>query len=246
MVDSSLPSKGDEQPHDSNIQQVLDTSTHNGVMDGEKKTHVERWNGYCSDRGAISVKLLIDEGILAPGDGVLSVEYKGMVRTADLLEDGRIRVDIDGDIMMFDSPSAFSIFIKRLVNPTRKADDGWKSVKYNGTLLEKFKVELAKQSLPFDESVEKRQKIVVTEQPVPPASPVRAPRVRNVEHAGVGADSTEYTVELREYSEPQPFDLCVSPFAEAIIDFHAHLCYDEVMGVLMGTVSEDHPLPERK
>ncbi|WPT12649.1 MPN domain-containing protein [Picochlorum sp. SENEW3] len=291
MVDSSLPSKGDEQPHDmSNIQQALDSSTHNGVIEGEKKTHVEDGTGTAaigndmddeetateSDsylekttrhswgaeeggpssashgevvsrkratrggyRGAISVKLLIDEGILAPGDGVLSVEYKGMVRTADLLEDGRIRVDIDGDIMMFDSPSAFSIFIKRLVNPTRKADDGWKSVKYNGTLLEKFKVELAKQSLPFDESVEKRQKIVVAEQPVPPASPERAPRVRNVEHAGVGADSTEYTVELREYSEPQPFDLCVSPFAEAIIDFHAHLCYDEVMGVLMGTVSED-------
>lgn len=39
MVDSSLPSKGDEQPHDSNIQQALDTSTHNGAMEGEKKTH---------------------------------------------------------------------------------------------------------------------------------------------------------------------------------------------------------------
>ncbi len=34
--------------------------------------------------------------------------------------------------MLFDSPSAFSIYIKRLVNPTRKADDGWKAVKYQG------------------------------------------------------------------------------------------------------------------
>lgn len=30
----------------------------------------------------------------------------------------------------FDSPSAFSVYLKRLVNPDRKADDGWKTVKY--------------------------------------------------------------------------------------------------------------------
>jgi hypothetical protein len=34
--------------------------------------------------------------------------------------------------VLFDSPSAASIYIKRLVNPTRKADDGWKSIKYGG------------------------------------------------------------------------------------------------------------------
>jgi hypothetical protein len=34
--------------------------------------------------------------------------------------------------LFFDSPSAFSIYLKRLVNPARKADDGWKTVKYLG------------------------------------------------------------------------------------------------------------------
>jgi hypothetical protein len=34
--------------------------------------------------------------------------------------------------LYFDSPSAFSIYLKRLVNPARKADDGWKTVKYLG------------------------------------------------------------------------------------------------------------------
>lgn len=210
------------------------SASHGEVVSRQRKRATR---GGCG--GAISVKVLIDEGILAPGDGVLSVEYKGMVRIADLLEDGRIRVDIDGESMVFDSPSAFSIYLKRLVNPTRKADDGWKSVKYKGTLLEKFKVELAKQSLPYDDGLYKRQKMVLAEQPEPPASPVRAPRVRRVEHAGVGADSKEYTVELRDYQESQPFELCVSPYAEAVIDFHAHLCYDEVMGVLLGTISDD-------
>ncbi len=32
----------------------------------------------------------------------------------------------------FESPSAFSINVKRKVNPDRKADDGWKAVKYAG------------------------------------------------------------------------------------------------------------------
>jgi hypothetical protein len=33
---------------------------------------------------------------------------------------------------VFTSPSAFSIFVKRLFVPSRKADDGWKSVLYQG------------------------------------------------------------------------------------------------------------------
>ena len=49
--------------------------------------------------------------------------------------------------MTFESPSAFSIFLKRLVNPARKADDGWKTVKYNGRFLEQFKLELARRRL---------------------------------------------------------------------------------------------------
>lgn len=32
----------------------------------------------------------------------------------------------------FESPSAFSIRVKRKLNPERKADDGWKAVKYAG------------------------------------------------------------------------------------------------------------------
>jgi hypothetical protein len=41
--------------------------------------------------------------------------------------------------MHFDSPSAFSIFVKRLTTPGRKADDGWKTVRYAGQQLERYK-----------------------------------------------------------------------------------------------------------
>jgi hypothetical protein len=39
----------------------------------------------------------------------------------------------------FQSPSAWAIYVKRLANPDKKADDGWKSVRYgdrDGPMLE--------------------------------------------------------------------------------------------------------------
>ena len=52
------------------------------------------------------------------------VEHKGMDRSH--------RCCVIGTT--FESPSSFSIHVKRLVNPSRKADDGWKTVKHNGQL----------------------------------------------------------------------------------------------------------------
>ena len=51
---------------------------------------------------------------------------------------------MQGQSLAFESPSAFSIYLKRLINPARKADDGWKTVKYDGKFLEHYKVELAR------------------------------------------------------------------------------------------------------
>lgn len=40
--------------------------------------------------GGITLKLLIDEGILEPGENVLTVEYKSSITSASLAADGRI------------------------------------------------------------------------------------------------------------------------------------------------------------
>lgn len=40
--------------------------------------------------GSVNLKVLIDEGILFPGEDVLSLEYRGIRETADLHGDGRI------------------------------------------------------------------------------------------------------------------------------------------------------------
>ncbi|KAG1678189.1 hypothetical protein FOA52_016126 [Chlamydomonas sp. UWO 241] len=87
--------------------------------------------------GAITMRQLIASGFLEPGVQVVYVEYKGATTHGDLTEAGHIKCNG----LTFESPSAFSIYIKRLVNPTRKADDGWKAVKYAGKLLEHYKDE---------------------------------------------------------------------------------------------------------
>lgn len=43
---------------------------------------------------------------------------------------------------VFKSPSAFSVYVKRKINPGRKADDGWTSVKYLGEVLSSYRSKL--------------------------------------------------------------------------------------------------------
>ena len=40
-------------------------------------------------------------------------------------------VQREHDMRLCAAPARCSIYLKRLVNPTRKADDGWKTVRYN-------------------------------------------------------------------------------------------------------------------
>lgn len=94
--------------------------------------------------GAVTLRSLIEDGFLAPGEGNMCVEYKGSITFGDLCADGKIRYKG----MTFESPSAFSIYLKRLVNPGRKADDGWKTVKYGGHFLEKYKMAYVMKTLP--------------------------------------------------------------------------------------------------
>lgn len=60
------------------------------------------------------------------------MEYKSNITYGSLAECGRIKCTIGGTELTFESPSAFSIYLKRLINPARKADDGWKTVKFEG------------------------------------------------------------------------------------------------------------------
>ncbi|GMH42659.1 hypothetical protein BSKO_10578 [Bryopsis sp. KO-2023] len=82
----------------------------------------------------ISLASLIRSGVLAAG-GYLSVTAYGETHTAVLLHSGAIQFKGRD----FASPSSFSLFVKQIYNPTKKADDGWKSVCYKGKPLEDFR-----------------------------------------------------------------------------------------------------------
>ncbi|KAI8471503.1 MAG: hypothetical protein J3K34DRAFT_230637 [Monoraphidium minutum] len=72
----------------------------------------------------ITIKDLIDNGLIAPGPGAVTVTYKNRVTAGDLAEDGGI--DFGGQ--RFATASAFSVHVKRLQTPSKAGDDGWRSV----------------------------------------------------------------------------------------------------------------------
>ena len=89
----------------------------------------------------VTLAHLIDAGLLLPGPGALSTSYeeaKTKTRVdarGDLLPDG----SIDWNGVNYVSVSAFSLAVKRSVNPGRKADDGWKCVRFRDEILDAVK-----------------------------------------------------------------------------------------------------------
>ncbi|XP_015279865.1 PREDICTED: MPN domain-containing protein, partial [Gekko japonicus] len=72
-----------------------------------------------------------------PGEGVLSIYYLGKKFLGDLLTDGKIVWQETGQV--FNSPSAWATYCKKLVNPAKKSGCGWASVKYKGQKLDQYK-----------------------------------------------------------------------------------------------------------
>lgn len=85
----------------------------------------------------VTLGMLLDDGVMEPGEKCLSIDYLGQKFVADLLPDGRIRWPEANQV--FNSPSAWAIYCKKLVNPSKKSGCGWASVKYKGKKLDQFK-----------------------------------------------------------------------------------------------------------
>ncbi|XP_039622908.1 MPN domain-containing protein [Polypterus senegalus] len=88
-------------------------------------------------RRGITLRVLLKDGLIEPGDGVLSIHYLGKKFIGDLLADGKIRWVETGQL--FNSPSAWATYCKKLVNPAKKSGCGWASVKYRGQKLVQYK-----------------------------------------------------------------------------------------------------------
>ena len=93
-------------------------------------------------QSSITLKHLVDYGVLEAGPHKVFIVYSQSnaehTWSASLRNDGII--EWSGE--EFATPSAFAMYVKRLVNPMKKADDGWKTVKYgnfSGPTLEAYK-----------------------------------------------------------------------------------------------------------
>ncbi|KAG7674157.1 hypothetical protein KSW81_005993 [Nannochloris sp. 'desiccata'] len=92
-------------------------------------------------RGSVSLVDLVESGVLVAGRGKITCSYKGQTVAATLTEDGSI--EYQG--RKYQSATAFSIFFKRTITPSKQGDDGWKSVFYDGRPLEHYRKILQEQ-----------------------------------------------------------------------------------------------------
>lgn len=68
---------------------------------------------------------------------LLCVSPQGKKFLGDLMTDGKIVWQETGQV--FNSPSAWATYCKKLVNPAKKSGCGWASVKYKGQKLDQYK-----------------------------------------------------------------------------------------------------------
>ena len=67
----------------------------------------------------------------------MSIDYLGQTFKGDLLPNGQIKSQETG--LFFKNPSAWAIYCKKIVNPSKKSGCGWASVKYKGRKMDHFK-----------------------------------------------------------------------------------------------------------
>lgn len=85
----------------------------------------------------VSVGMLMRDGLLEPGVGVMAVEYMGQTFRGDLLAEGQIRSHETAEV--FSSPSSWAAHCKKIVNPDKRSGCGWSSIRYKDKKLEHYK-----------------------------------------------------------------------------------------------------------
>jgi len=213
--------------------------------------------------GLVVMRRLIEGGHVRPGPGVLSTTLFKEETKADLLEDGTVawRRD-DGEVSTFKTVSEFRLAVVRVRNPERKVDNGWDWVKYEGKKLGEYKRLLPPAPAPAPKqkreprapkapkasTPKKRRKKLDDDERTYSSyvkksnAPAREKRERRSASRAVfeafddrGQDLQMVTCsKYNGRSRKQPFEITITRAAELVMDFHAHLCSDEIIGFLGG------------
>ncbi|XP_035377957.1 MPN domain-containing protein isoform X1 [Electrophorus electricus] len=233
-----------------------------GAEEGELRVSAGR--GSVLTRRGITLRVLLKDGLVESGDGVLSIHYLGKNFVGDLLTDGKIRWVETGQI--FNSPSAWATHCKRLVNPAKKSGCGWASVRYRGQKLAQYKTSWLRKYQPSadvslasegedDEMAEDEEEDAKAAFPAEEKNRKSKPESHDVSvvqrrgdrervpvrYCSLGtrdvARDPHTLVELSAFSAInrfQPFNVAVSSNVLLLMDFHCHLTTSEVVGYLGG------------
>lgn len=139
--------------------------------DGKKKGKGKKSGRTSLSGRGVTLKMLLDDGVLTVEEGCMSIDYLGQRFVADLLPSGKIKWE--GSDKLFNSPSAWAIHCKKLVNPTKKSGCGWASVKYKGKKLDQYKSTWFRKQRPLFQSDKAAPSTPVTS----PPSVIRTPAI---------------------------------------------------------------------
>ena len=188
--------------------------------------------------GKLTLSILLSEKLIEPGDGVMSIDYLGQTFKGDLLSIGKIRSLETG--LIFNNPSAWAIYCKKIINPAKKSGCGWASVKYKGRKMDYFKNVWLKRKAQRDAELAKNeaaQALTALSAGLARPEESRENMVR-VSQLGPGLNSSHsHFLELENWTldgRMQPFTISVSTSAMLVLDLHSHLSTDSVCGYLAG------------
>ncbi|XP_050790152.1 MPN domain-containing protein isoform X2 [Gopherus flavomarginatus] len=203
-------------------------------------------------RRGITLRVLLKDGLIEPGEGVLSIYYLGKKFLGDLLPDGKITWQETGQV--FNSPSAWATYCKKLVNPAKKSGCGWASVRYKGQKLDQCKAAWLKKHQPNapaaeeslvsegeEEELAEEDEAEAREDNGPHGKRLESKNRTPVRYCTLGsrdsARNPHTLVEVTSFAainKFQPFNVAISSNVLLLLDFHSHLTRSEVVGYLGG------------
>ena len=194
--------------------------------------------------GKLTLSILLAEKLIEPGESVMSIDYLGQTFKGDLLPMGKIRSVETG--LIFNNPSAWAIYCKKIINPAKKSGCGWASVKYRGKKMDYFKNIWVKRKAQREAEMAKNEAAhaltflsegIISDQKEASPQPAAVNLMTSSSPASRTSAPSDLYIELDNWTQDgrmQPFSLSVSSSAMLVLDLHSHLATERATGYLAG------------
>nr|SVE79978.1 EOG090X020Z [Daphnia magna] len=184
-----------------------------GNEDEELNEKKSKTAGGFTGRG-VTLQMLLEDNILQPKEGAMSLEYMGQKFNGDLLADGKI---FSAEVQeVFSSPSAWALRCKKIVNPEQKYGCGWSSISNTDPVLLETELEMVSNV----KSTADRQ--IIKHETLGNRTSIEDPTllIETISFATIG--------------KLQPFLISLNTAALIVMEVHCFLTRSEVVGYLAG------------